>query len=137
MTTDNLPIEEGIENNQLRFEEVDDYGLILRTLRMNQGYTIVSLAKMLNKPPQYISRVERSEAEIPNDVVLREWLKKLGCKDNLKSLLTKAHTYRVIHTIRLHSGDISNPDMIRLIDAYKDKSLSPLDRDLLKLLARE
>jgi len=132
-----LPIERGLTNNQLSFEETDDYGAILKVLRENQGLTIVKLSKMISLSPTKISQVERSLSEIPNEVVLRSWLQKLGCKDNLKKLILIARTHRVVHFLRLHSKDTANADMIRLLEAYRSKTLTPLDRSLLSVIARD
>lgn len=131
-----LPIEQGIPNNKLTFQETDDFGRILKILRENQGYTIVSMSKKLSMATDKISRIERSLSELPSEVVLRKWLSKLGCKDNLKHLMTLARQHRVVHHLRLHSNDISNADMIRILDAYRDQSLTPLDRALLGVIAR-
>jgi len=129
-------MDEYIPNDEMTFEETDDFGNILRTLRENQGYTIVRLSKMISLPPEKISKIERSLSEIPNEQVLRIWLKKLGCKDNARKLINIARTHRIVHWIRLHSGDESNADMIRLLDRYRDQSLSPMDRALLQVIAR-
>lgn len=137
MTNNDNPIEQGIPNNQLTFQETDDFGAILRVLRENQGYTIVKMSKMLSLETEKISRIERSLSELPSEVVLRKWLSKLGCKDNLRQLMTLARQYRVVHYLRLHSKDESNADMIRILDAYRDQKLTPLDRALLGVIARD
>lgn len=131
------PIEQGIPNNQLTFQETDDFGHILRVLRENQGYTIVKMSKMLSLETEKISRIERSLSELPSEVVLRKWLSKLGCKDNLRKLMTLARQHRVVHYLRLHSKDESNADMIRILDAYRDQKLTPLDRALLGVISRD
>jgi transcriptional regulator with XRE-family HTH domain len=131
------PIEQGIPNNQLTFQETDDFGAILKILRENQGYTIVRMSKMLSLATDKISRIERSLSELPSEVVLRKWLSKLGCKDNLRQLMTLARQHRVVHYLRLHSKDESNADMIRILDAYRDQKLTPLDRALLGVISRD
>lgn len=135
--TDNLPIERGKTNNELHFEDTDDFGIILRILRENQGLTITKLSKMLSIDVARISRIERSLSEVPNEVVLRTWLQKLGCKDNLRKLLLIARKHKVVHSLHLHMKDESNADMIRLLDAYRDKILTPLDRHLLSVMCRD
>lgn len=137
LTNPQLPIERGLTNNQLTFQDTDDYGAILRVLRENQGYTIVKLSKMISMSTEKISRIERSLSEIPGEAALRLWLQKLGCKDNLKKLLLIARQHRVIHHLHLHSKDTSNADMIRLLEAYRSKTLTPLDRALLTIIGRE
>lgn len=137
MTNSDNPIEKGIPNNQLTFQETDDFGAILKILRENQGYTIVRMSKMLSLATDKISRIERSLSELPNEIVLRKWLSKLGCKDNLRQLMTLARQHRVVHYLRLHSKDESNADMIRILDAYRDQKLTPLDRALLGVISRD
>lgn len=132
-----LPIERGKTNNELHFEDTDDFGIILRILRENQGLTITKLSKMLSMDVAKISRIERSLSEVPNEVVLRLWLQKLGCKDNLRKLLLIARKHKVVHSLHLHMKDESNADMIRLLDAYRDKILTPLDRHLLSVMCRD
>lgn len=128
---------ESKSNNELRFQETDDFGDILRILRENQGYTLVRMSKMLSMPTYAISKIERSLSELPSEVVLRKWLQKLGCKDNLRQLMTLARQHRVVHHLRLHAKDESNADMIRILDAYRDEKLTPFDRALLGVIARE
>jgi transcriptional regulator with XRE-family HTH domain len=137
MEINKLPIENDISNNELHFEETDDFGRILRILRENQGYTIIKMSKMISIAPERISKIERSLSEIPNEQVLRIWLTKLGCKDNLRKLMLLARKHRVVHWIRLHAKDESNADLIRLLDAYRDKILTDFDRALLGVIARE
>jgi transcriptional regulator with XRE-family HTH domain len=125
-----------IPNNEMEFEEVADFGQVLRTLRNNHGYTIQQLSKMIALPPNTISNVERSKSEVPNERTLRLWLTKLGCKRNLNKLLLLARTFKLKHWVRLHPNDISNADMIRLISAYQEEKLTHFDRLLLKVICR-
>lgn len=134
MQNDISPIERGLTNNEIMFEQTDDFGTILRVLRENHGITIVKLSKMISMDPAQISKIERSLSEVPHEVVLRNWLKKLGCKDNLRKLMNIARTHRVTHTIKLHSKDTSNADLIRLLDAYRDKILTQFDKHLLSIM---
>ena len=132
-----LPIEKGITNNEVTVKETDDIGHILRVLRLNQGYSIVKVSKMVGLPTQKISAIERSMSEIPSESLLRMWLKKLGCKDNLKQILELAREHQVKHWINLKSKDPSNSDLVRLIYLYRDGKLSSLDRALLTIIGRE
>lgn len=134
--TDSLPIEEGITNDKVTFTESDDIGNILRILRLNQGYSIVVLSKKLGIAPNDISRIERSLSELPAEQVLRNWLKKLGCKNNTNNILKLARSHRISHTVRLKSKDPSNSDLVRIIEAYKDDELDDTDRALLAVIAR-
>lgn len=132
-----LPIEKGITNNEVTVNETDDIGHILRVLRLNQGFSIIKVSKMIGLAPQKISAIERSQAEIPSESLLRQWLKKLGCKDNLKQILALAREHQVKHWVSLKSKDPSNSDLVRLIYLYRDGKLSPLDRSLLTIIGRE
>lgn len=125
-----------IPNSEMEFEEVTDFGKILRTLRENHGYTIQQVSKKVGIPPAQISAIERSQQELPPEVTLRAWLKKLGCEGNVKKLLLLARTFKLKHWIKLHQSDKSNADMIRLLDAYREENLTDFDRLLLKVIAR-
>lgn len=134
-----LPAEDGISNNEVSekfFEQVQDFGSVLRTLRQNQGYTLEVMSKKLGKPPLSISNIERSVTNLPSELELRDWLKKLGCKDNLNKLIELSRRHRVNHSIRLYPREESNADIIRVIEAYKTKSLTSFDRALLSLIGR-
>lgn len=137
MTEVRLPIEDGISNDIIRFDETDDFGGILRTLRLNHGLSIVRLSKMIGLQPRSIALIERSEKELPNEEFIRKWLDKLGCKENKAYLMRLAKKHKVVHYLKLHSKDPSNADMIRLIYTYQDKALSQFDRDLLTLIGRD
>ena len=136
-TEHDLPIERGISNNEIVFKETDDFGSILRVLRENHGISLVSLSKKLGIGTETISKIERSLSGLPNEDTVRKWLEKLGCKDNVPELLRLYRQHKVMHSIRLHSKDPSNADLIRLIEAYKDQTLTDLDRDLLALIGRD
>ena len=132
-----LPIERGISNNELRFKETDDFGSILRVLRENHGISLISLSKKIGIGPESLSKIERSLAKLPDEHTIRSWLEKLGCKDNIPELLNLYRGHKVIHSLRLHSKDPTNADLIRILSAYKDKTLTDLDRDLLALVGRD
>jgi transcriptional regulator with XRE-family HTH domain len=136
-TQHDLPIERGIANNEVTFKETDDFGSILRILRENHGMSLVSLHKKIGIGTETISKIERSLTSLPNEGVIRTWLEKLGCKDNIPELLRLYRQHKVMHSIRLHSKDPSNADLIRLIEVYKDQTLTDLDRDLLALIGRD
>jgi transcriptional regulator with XRE-family HTH domain len=134
-----IPAEADLDNNTVSekfFEEVQDFGSVLRALRINQGYTIEVMSKKLGLPPAKISEIERSVSDIPTDLMLRDWLRKLGCKDNLDKLMILARRHRVAHSIRLHAKEDCNADLIRLIELYKQKKLTPFDKALLSLIGR-
>lgn len=132
-----LPIERGITNNEVVFKETDDFGSILRILRENHGMSLVTLSKKLGIGTETISKIERSLTSLPNEDRIRTWLEKLGCKDNLQQLLRLYRQHKVVHSLRLHAQDPSNANIIRILEAYKDKTLSDMDRDLLALIARD
>lgn len=116
--------------------QIQDFGEILRQLRLNHGYSQRQMAKKVGIDPQKISRIERSVDEVPNEPLLRKWLDVLGSVDNKKELLRLYRQHRVVHHVRLHRKDQSNADMIRLLEAYKEEKLSQFDRDMLSLIAR-
>lgn len=127
-------MEDYVENTDKVFELTKSVGSILRELRTNQGLSVVQMAKMLNRSPTFVSNIELGKTEIPREAELEAWFKKLGCKNNLKHLMSIARLSLVNHQIKLHRDDPSNADMIRLLEAYKENKLSQLDRDLLSVV---
>lgn len=118
--------------------QTQDVGNILRELRENHGWSITQMSKKIGLHPQRISKIERSVIDLPPEHILREWLSKLGCdKQATRSILNLARQHRVMHTISLRGKDQSNADMIRIINAYKDETLTQFDRDMLSLIAQE
>ena len=118
-------------------EQLTDLGSLLRELRENQGWSLLQMSKRLGMKPEKISRIERSVDEIPSDAKLRNWLKKLGLGDRQTTKVIKlANNFRIKHSLQLRSGEKCNADMIRVLEAYKDKKLTEYDRVLLSLIAR-
>lgn len=136
LSTPRLPIEDGFTNPQLRFEETDDFGNVLRTLRLNHGISITVLSKRLGISVSDISSIERSDKDLPDEKTLAKWLDKLGCTTNKRHLMLLAKKHIVTHRVKLHAKDPANSDMIRLIQAYKDQILTDYDRALLSVIAR-
>lgn len=124
-------------NNELEIPDViTDFGDMLRVLRNNHAYSLQKVSKMIGLPVRSISQIENCEQNLPAENILRLWLNKLGCGKNTNKLLIAARQFRVKHWIKLERKESSNPDMLRLIDAYKRKTLTNYDRALLKILAR-
>jgi transcriptional regulator with XRE-family HTH domain len=126
-----------IENKDIELpDEVPDFGTLLRTLRANHGYSVQRLSKMVGLPAKTISDVELSKRDLPPENQLRLWLNKLGCGRNTHKIIVMSRQYRVKHWLTLNRKESCNPDMLRLIDAYRNDKLSDYDRALLKLIAR-
>lgn len=126
-----------ISNNQIHIPDVvEDVGTLLRNLRNNHGYTTLQLSKRLGLPPKTISDIELSKRDIPPENVMRKWLSLLGCGRNTNKIIQITRQFRVKHWITLHRNESSNPNMIRLLDAYRNGTLSDYDRALLTLIAR-
>ena len=87
-------------------------------------------------PPADISAIELSRKDLPSENVLRIWLTKLGCGKNTNKLAVMSRTYRVKHYITLNRNDTSNPDIIRVLEAYRTDKLSDYDKALLTLVGR-
>lgn len=126
-----------VPNNKLQLpDEVPDFGHLLRSLRENHAYSVQTLSKMIGLPPNKISNIELSKCDLPPENVLRTWLNKLGCGKSVHRIILMSRQYRVKHWFTLVRKETANPDILRLIDAYKNGRLSEYDRSLLKLIAR-
>ena len=132
--------EEWVPNDQLEIPtECRDFGELLKTLRNNHGYSIPKMSKMLpNLTPADISQIELSKRGLPPENILRIWLTKLGLKGRkLESVILLARQFIPDQRFRLHRADDSNPDIVRLVTAYKNRTLTEYDRYLLRLIARK
>jgi transcriptional regulator with XRE-family HTH domain len=117
---------------------VYDFGGLLRTLRNNHGYTVGQLSKRIGLTPYAIGKIERSESNLPSETILKEWFVCLGCKrETVNKLLLAARVFRVKHYVTLVSREKANPDIIRLLEAYRQDALTDYDRALLSLVARD
>lgn len=126
-----------VTNDKLAIpDEISDFGSLLRTFRLNHGYSIQTFSKMIGLPPKKIADIELCKSDLPAENILRTWLLKLGCGKQTHKILVLARQYRVKHWLTLVRGESANPDVLRLIDCYKAKKLSDYDRALLKLIAR-
>lgn len=123
-------------NQKIIPEMVSDFGQLLRDLRDNHGYSIQKFSRIIGISPTKISRIECSRAELPPENDLRRWLNKLGCGKNTNKLILLARQWRINHYLRLHRNEACNPDIIRLLDAYREQKLTDHDRALLTLIAR-
>ena len=125
-------------NSELQIpDEVPDFGDLLRTLRQNHGYTIGQVAKMVSLPAAQIAATELSKRDLPPENILRNWFLRLGCGSRITNQLAiMSRQYRVKHWLMLNRKDSCNPDMLRILDKYKNEKLTPYDKALLKLVGR-
>jgi transcriptional regulator with XRE-family HTH domain len=118
-------------------EVVYDFGALLRHLRINHGYSLAQVAKRLGFMVSKVSNIERSIFELPGEEKLKEWFMILGCgKTNANKLMLASRLFRVKHTFTLMSKETANPDILRILEYYKQGMLTDFDRRLLQLVAR-
>lgn len=118
-------------------EEVADFGDLLRQLRQYHGFTISQLSKRLGLPAADISAIEVSNKDLPTENILISWLSILGCsKIQTKKMILASRTFRIKHWIMLHRKEPCNPDIVRILDAYRNQKLTPYDKVLLRVIAR-
>ena len=125
-------------NNEIDIpDEVPDFGDLLKQIRLFHGTTIAHLSKKVGITAQKMSEIERSRIDLPPENILIQWLNLLGLnKTQSKKVIMLSRTFRVKHWILLHRQETSNPDMIRIMDAYRLQKLTDFDRTLLRLIAR-
>lgn len=116
---------------------VSDFGSVLKQLRENRGWTREKLAKTIKRTAASITAIELGKASLPSEPQLRDWLKRLGCVDNLKSLIELSRTFQLSQTIRLRPKETCNADIIRLLQTYKYGTITDYDRSLLSLVCRD
>lgn len=118
-------------------EVVLNFGSLLRDLRLNHGYKLQQIANRTGLSPEAISSIEHNRKKIPEEDVLRTWLQYLGVgKENLKKLLLASRLHRTKQWISLHNHETANPDILRLLEYYRTKSLTDFDRCMLAVIAR-
>lgn len=114
---------------------ITDYGVMLKDLRLRANISRRQLGKQVGVTENVIASVENGKY-IPEEHRLRKWLRALGCQDSIPQLIALSRQFKINQSLRLIPKDQSNPDMMRLLEAYRNKSLSVYDRSLLALLAR-
>lgn len=118
-------------------DEVPDFGDLLRQIRHYHGWTIVKLAKRLSLKSEKISQIERSEADLPPENILMQWMEILGLAPaDIRKVILLSRTFRVKHWITLNRKETANTDLIRLLDSYRLDSLTDFDRTLLRLICK-
>jgi transcriptional regulator with XRE-family HTH domain len=118
-------------------DEVPDFGDLLRQIRNYHGFTIAQLAKRLSYDSAKISKIERSDSDLPPENILLQWLSILGLnRADIRKVVLISRTFRVKHCITLHRKETANTDIIRLLDTYRLEGLTDFDRTLLRLLCK-
>lgn len=118
-------------------DEVPDFGDLLRQIRQWHGITIAQLAKRLSLDGPKISKIERSDSDLPPENILLQWLSILGLsKADIRKVILISRTFRIKHTITLHRKETANTDIIRLLDTYRLENLTDFDRTLLRLICK-
>lgn len=135
---DNKPIDLSQNLDKLTIpDEVPDFGDLLRQIRLWHGMTIAQLAKRLSLDSQKISKIERSDSDLPPENILQLWLGILGLSTpDARKVILLSRTFRVKHWITLNRKETANTDIIRLLDTYRLDGLTDFDRTLLRLLCR-
>ncbi len=118
-------------------DEVPDFGHLLRQIRLFHGMTIVALSAKLGIPRKQIEYIENSQKDLPPENILINWMNILGLsKTQCKKVILLSRQYRVKHWITLSRNEPANPDIVRLLDAYRLQKLTDFDRKLLRLVCR-
>ena len=117
---------------------VYDFGGLLKDLRDNHGFSQALVAKKIGLSLQTIHSVECNKRSLPSSDILKDWLMALGCGRSVTNkLLIAAKNLKTKHFITLNNKERSNPDIVRLIEVYRQGELTDYDRCLLALIARK
>jgi transcriptional regulator with XRE-family HTH domain len=117
---------------------VYDFGGLLKDLRDNHGFSQALVAKKIGLSIQTIHAVESNKRSLPSSDILKDWLMALGCGRSVTNkLLIAAKNLKNKHYITLNNKERSNPDIVRLIEVYRQGELTDYDRCLLALIARK
>jgi transcriptional regulator with XRE-family HTH domain len=138
VSDDNKPInlQENLDKITIP-DEVPDFGNLLREIRLWHGMTIAELAKRISLDSQKISKIERSDADLPPENILQQWLSILGLSlQDARKVILLSRQYRVKHWITLNRKETANTDIIRLLDSYRLDALTDFDRTLLRLICK-
>lgn len=128
---------EYIANNKMEIpSQIHDFGEFLATLRNNQGDTQITIGKKIGLTASKVSSVERSESDLPPERKLRLWLNALGCGKNVEKIVALSRHHTLTHSIKLKRSEPCNPDIVRIIAAYRAGTLTPEDKQLMILIAR-
>ena len=131
--------DEFIDNNHLEIpESVPHFGTLLRELRDNHGYSIPQLSKRISLPVRSISAIELGNQDLPIEPILRSWLRALGCNTvTVNKIVRISRQFKIKHWIKLDRNETANTDLLRLLEAYRNKELTDYDRTLMFLLCRK
>lgn len=113
---------------------VTDFGLVLRNLRVNLGYTQGYIADYIGKSRTYVCDVEKGDCNAPKKDVLRNWLRALQCEDRYEELHQLALLNKTQFYGKLKPNDPSNPFIMRLVEKYNTNTLTDFDRQLLSCI---
>lgn len=114
-----------------------DFGGLLRDLRKNHGFSQSQVAKKIGVPIAKIQKIETNKVGLPSTDILRDWLLALGCGVAVTNkIMVAAKALQTKQWFTLNTKESANPDIVRLIQVYRQEELTDYDRCLLTLVAR-
>jgi len=114
---------------------ITDFGAYLKQLRIERNMTQVALAELVNYTPMTIKMIEASKVPPPTEHRLRIWLNALDMQKRLPEALRLLRSVKRSRRIIYHINDKLNEHIDRILDSYENHTLTPLDKDLLSMIA--
>lgn len=114
---------------------ITDFGAYLKQLRLERNMTQVALAELVNYTPMTIKMIESSKSPPPTERRLRIWLNALGMSKKLPEALRLLRSVKRSRRVLYHINDKINEHLDRILDAYDNHTLTPMDKDLISMIA--
>lgn len=115
-----------------------DFGGLLKDLRLNHGFSQSQISKKIGVPINKVHQVETNKRGLPSTDILRDWLLALGCGMKVTNrIMIAAKNLQTKQFFTLNTKEQANPDIVRLIQIYRQGALTNYDRCLLALIARQ
>lgn len=117
---------------------VYDFGGLLRDLRKNHGFSQAQVSRKIGVTINRVQQIENNRIRLPSTDVLKDWLLALGCGIQVTNkILIAAKNLQTKQFFTLNNREKANPDIVRIIQVYKQEELTDYDRCLLALIGRQ
>lgn len=95
---------------------------------------MAEIAKIVGFSEMMVSRIENSIRNPPSEARLRIWLAALGESNRLPEALRLIRSVKRSRRVVYFINDPINEHLDRILDAYENHRLKPMDKDLLSMI---
>lgn len=95
---------------------------------------MLALSKLVGCSEMMVSKIETSQRNPPSEARLSIWLASLGASSKLPEALRLLRSVKRSRRIVYFINDPINEHLDRILDAYENHRLKPMDKDLLSMI---